>query len=242
VSCEPERITGYVDGELGSVERAAVEMHLQGCAACREQVAAERALRAALRALPERHPPAGMEGRLRAKLRAARPNPWRVLLPVAAALVGVALWAARSPAVVAWELSRDHDKCFGMPRLPAKVFTGDAASAVARLEPASAAMLALPDTAGGLELIGGRLCPLADRRVIHLYYSGGRQRRVSLFVVPGSLRLDRSYAGVPRGKVVRLLRIAGTTVGVVGEHPDDVAAFERALVQTRAALQGAPLV
>jgi pyruvoyl-dependent arginine decarboxylase (PvlArgDC) len=41
---------------------------------------------------------------------------------------------------------------------------------------------------------------------------------------------------------VRLLRIAGTTVGVVGEHPDDVAAFERALVQTRAALQGAPLV
>jgi hypothetical protein len=78
--------------------------------------------------------------------------------------------------------------------------------------------------------------------VIHLYYSGGRQRRVSLFVVPGSLRLDRSYAGVPRGKVVRLLRIAGTTVGVVGEHTDDVAAFERALVQTRAALQGAPLV
>ena len=38
-------------------------------------------------------------------------------------------------------------------------------------------------------------------------------------------------------RAVRLLRVAGTTVGVVGEHPDDVAAFERALIQTRAAAE-----
>lgn len=241
MSCEPELITGYVDGELGPEERSRVAEHLETCATCREQVAAEEALRAGLRALPEVEPPHGMEGRLRAKLRGARPNPWRVLLPVAAALAAVAIWAARNPAVVAWELSRDHDKCFGMKQLPAEVFTGDAASAVARLEPETVALPALPDAAGGLDLIGGRHCPLADRRVMHLYYAAG-QRRVSLFVVPGSVRLDRAYSGSSRGNVVRLLRLAGTTVGLVGEHPDDVAAFERALVQTRAELFGTPQV
>ncbi|HET7294400.1 MAG TPA: hypothetical protein VFM88_18395, partial [Vicinamibacteria bacterium] len=63
------------------------------------------------------------------------------------------------------------------------------------------------------------------------------KRRVSVFVVPGTVRLERSYAGVARGNAVRLLRVAGTTVGVVGEHPDDIATFERALIQTRAAAE-----
>jgi anti-sigma factor RsiW len=241
VSCEPERVTGYVDGELPPEERARIEEHLRGCAVCREQVAAEQALRAGLHALPEVEPPPGMEARLRAMLRAARPSPWRMLLPIAAAFVAAALWAARSPTVLAWELSRDHDKCFGMQQLPAEVFTGDASSAVARLEPTAADMPPLPDAAGGLELVGGRHCPLADRRVIHLYYVAG-QRRVSLFLVTGSVRMDRGYAGASRGNVVRLLRVAGTTVGVVGAEPDDVAAFERALVQTRAALERDPEV
>ncbi len=239
MSCEPERITGYVDGELGPEERARVEEHLKTCAVCREQAEAERSLRAGLRTLPDVEPPPGIERRLRAKLRAARPSPWRILLPVAATVVAVLLWAGGHPAVVAWELSRDHDKCFGMEQLPAKVFTGDAARAVARLEPDARAMPALPDSAGGLELVGGRHCPLADRRVVHLYYATGK-RRVSVFVVPGSVRIDRGYAGASRGNAVRLLRVAGTTVGLVGEHPEDVASFERALIQTRAALGGVP--
>ena len=239
MSCEPERVTGYVDGELSVEERARVEEHLRTCAACREQAEAEQALRARIRVLPEVEPPAGIERRLRAKLRAARPSPWRVLLPLAATFIAGLLWAAGSPAVVAWELSRDHDACFGKESLPAEVFTNDAASAVARLEPKAAAMPALPDAAGGLELVGGRHCPLADRRVVHLYYATGK-RRVSVFVVPGAVRLERSYAGVARGNAVRLLRVAGTTVGLVGEHPDDVAAFEQALIQTRAAAEAAP--
>ncbi|HET7294849.1 MAG TPA: zf-HC2 domain-containing protein, partial [Vicinamibacteria bacterium] len=167
MSCEPERITGWVDGELGPEDRARVDEHLRSCAACREQAEEEKALRARLRALPDVEPPAAVERRLRARLRRARPSPSRVLLPVAATLVAVALWAAGRPSVVAWELSRDHDHCFSSETLPAEVFTSDAETALARLEPEHTAMPTLPDAAGGLELVGGRHCRLADRRVLH---------------------------------------------------------------------------
>lgn len=42
----------YLDGDVSAGERAAIEAHLVGCAACRGEVAAGRALFAAFRALP----------------------------------------------------------------------------------------------------------------------------------------------------------------------------------------------
>jgi negative regulator of sigma E activity len=85
----------------------------------------------------------------------------------------------------------------------------------------------------GLEMVGARYCPLADRRVAHLYYTGG-DRRLSIYVVPGWVRLDRSQQVTRGDKTVRILRAGGATVGLVSEQPEAVEAFERALTVTMA--------
>ena len=85
----------------------------------------------------------------------------------------------------------------------------------------------IPEAAGGLELVGARYCGLLDRRVAHLYYSNG-DHHLSLFLVPGPVR-DLSRELRPRGNFVRLLRVGGTTVGLVSEEEDSVEAFKRAL-------------
>ncbi|MBF6589250.1 MAG: zf-HC2 domain-containing protein [Ktedonobacterales bacterium] len=47
-----ERLSAWLDGALGSLEGAALEQHLASCVACQREVAALRAVRALLRALP----------------------------------------------------------------------------------------------------------------------------------------------------------------------------------------------
>jgi|SRR5690242_147516 len=47
-----ERLSVYLDGELGAEERAALERHLPGCARCQAELADLRGVRALLRALP----------------------------------------------------------------------------------------------------------------------------------------------------------------------------------------------
>lgn len=47
-----ERLSAYLDGELGAEERAALERHLPGCARCQAELADLRGVRALLRALP----------------------------------------------------------------------------------------------------------------------------------------------------------------------------------------------
>ena len=67
-----ELIHGYVDGELDLVRNLEMERHLHECAACAGLEGRLRALRSAMSSsLPYFHPPAGMEGRIRAELRAA---------------------------------------------------------------------------------------------------------------------------------------------------------------------------
>src|SRR5690242_21609959 len=46
-----ERLSVYLDGELGAEERAALERHLPGCARCQAELADLRGVRALLRAL-----------------------------------------------------------------------------------------------------------------------------------------------------------------------------------------------
>jgi anti-sigma factor RsiW len=241
VSCQPETITGYVDGALDEATRADVEAHLATCEACRSQVAAENELRGQLRALPSIEPRPGFEQKLRRRLQRERPQRLRFLLPIAAALVVSLLWGRGTAGFVAWELARDHGHCFGFKELPAQVWSGDAAVVTAWFGARGRAIPLVPEKVGGLELVGARQCPLIDRRVGHLYYVGD-DRRVSLFVVPGSVRFAGSFGATPRRLTVRLIRVSGSIVGIVGERTDDVDAFEAAFRTTVASadLAGPP--
>jgi len=236
VSCQPEIITGYVDGALDSATRDEIEAHLADCELCREQVLFETELRARLGVLPAPEPRAGFETKLRRRLERERTRRFRLLLPMAASLIVAVLWGRGAAPFVAWELARDHRHCFGSKSLPAEVWSGDTNTVAAWFEKRGTSLPFVPQSAGGLELVGARLCPLADRRVGHLYYVT-RDRRVSLFVVPGSVRFNSAFSTKTRGVAVRLLRVSGAVVGIVGEAQEDVAAFESAFRTTVASAE-----
>ena len=205
MSCDFERVTGFVDDELDPRAKAAVAAHLETCPACRAQAEAERALRARLRSLPGPELPAGLEARVREAKRvrpSALPATARWALPLAAALL-LGVWLRGYAPFVAWDLARDHDKCFARQPLPAQV--------------------------GQLSLVGARYCPLASlTSAPHVYYASAG-RHVSVFVVQHGVRLADRRASHARGDSIRLLRLEGELVGIVGEREADVQAFETAL-------------
>ncbi len=57
MGCDPERVTGYVDGELTGAAAAETLRHLSICPACTAQARSEIDLRAILRFLPDPFPP-----------------------------------------------------------------------------------------------------------------------------------------------------------------------------------------
>jgi len=183
--------------------------------------------------LPSVEPRRGFEAELRRSLARARPSPLRWLVPIAAVLVLAVFWGLRTPTVLAWELSRDHKACFGHASLPAEVWGSEATGVVQWFEAQGTRLPPLPDGAAGLSLVGGRRCALTDRTVAHLYYAAG-DRRVSLFVVPGSVALTDRFETTARRESIRLFRVAGQVVGVVGENEADVRAFERSFRSTAA--------
>jgi hypothetical protein len=231
LSCDPERVTGFVDGELDPQAAAAVAVHLETCPACRAQAEAERELRARLAGIEAPALPEGFEARVR---RASRVRPGAVpaaarwALPLAAALL-VGVWLRGYAPLVAWDLSRDHDKCFARDPLPAKLWSGEPGVVVDWFERQGTHLPALPGTVGELSLVGARYCPLVSLSLApHVYYRSGA-RHVSLFVVPQGVRLRDRLASHARGDSVRLLRVEGELVGIVGEREADVQAFETAL-------------
>jgi anti-sigma factor RsiW len=232
VSCEPEKVTAYVDGALDAMESARISAHVDKCGECGAQAAFERGLRRSLAVLPAPELPELLTARVRRAIAPARrASPLRWLVPMAAGVFALLLWAHSAPAVVATQLAWDHDHCFGKPRLPAKVWTADPDTMVSWLEGEGTRAPNLPEHVGELELVGGRHCPLGDRRVAHVYYTGG-DHQLSVYVVPGWLRLGQSRQMTRGDKTVRLLRTGGLTVGLVSEQPQAVEAFERALTIT----------
>jgi anti-sigma factor RsiW len=225
VSCAPEQVTAWVDGELPEEARAAVESHLAGCASCREQATGERALRERLRALPPVEARPQLERVVRWRIARARTRRRRVAswIGLAASLVLAVLWARATPAVLARELLFDHAKCFSRPKLPAHVWSGDGSVVARWLESRGGHPPQLPDQVGGLTLVGARFCPLAGiNRAVHVYYAS-RERRASLFVVERSLRMDDEWQGRVAGRAILILRVGGRTVGLVGDDEDVLA-------------------
>ena len=236
---ERERVTAYVDGVLSEGERAEVEALLGERPDLREQVAAERDLRARLRGLPSPEPRPGFEAQVRAALRAERrPSRARWLLPLAAVLMA-AVWLRGVPGFVALEVARDHAKCFSLPTLPAKVWSDDPVEVAAWFEKQGTIMPPLPKGAANLSLVGARYCPLGDRNAAHVYYAG-RPGHLSIFVVPDPVRFDASYATEVRGRNVRFLRSAGVTLALVSEERETVDAFAHELAQNLARLEAPP--
>lgn len=231
MNCDPEKVTALVDDALDAAERVVVEAHVAACPACAGQADAERALRARLRELPAPELPPGFEPRAQRALRSRRLPLVAALLPLAAMLV-VALWARGAAPLVSLALALDHDKCFAHDPLPAKVWSDDPSVIAAWFEERGSRLPVMPRTAAGLELVGARYCPLITlARAPHLYYASDEQQ-VSLFVVPHGVRVPPSLRGAAmRGRVVSLLRVAGTTVGIVGAREEDVAAFRRSFEQ-----------
>jgi anti-sigma factor RsiW len=232
-ACDGNRVTAYVDGALSPESRAEVEAHLLSCAACRDQEAFERGLRERMRALPAPEVPPGLEDRLRRRIR-QRPVPALVRwLPVAAALAVAVLWGRGAAPFVAWELARDHAHCFSREQLPAKVWTSDPGEIAEWYRQNGTDLPLVPAAAGGVELVGGRYCPLLDRKVAHLYYAG-EKRHLSLYVVPGPARFGSGFGTRTGGRAVRLVRSGGITLAVVSEDAEAADAFQRALSTSRA--------
>ena len=230
MSCDPERVTGFVDGELDPAATAAVAAHLETCATCRNQAEAERELRGRLRDLPAPGLPAGLAARVRAAplVRPPARPALRWALPLAAVLVA-GFWLRGYAPFVAWDLSRDHDKCFSRQPPPAKVRSGEPELVAAWFEQQGTRLPALPAQVGGLTLQGARYCPLVSlSSAPHVYYASS-QSQISVFVVAHGVRLADRLATRARGDSVRLLRVEGELVGIVGEREADVAAFETAL-------------
>lgn len=78
MTCAERRpaLVAYLDAELPAAERAELESHLSGCAACRQALAAEQRLSAQLAALPPVEPPRDFEARFWARIaREADPEP-----------------------------------------------------------------------------------------------------------------------------------------------------------------------
>ena len=229
MSCDPERVTGFVDEALDAEGQAALAGHLEACPPCHRQAEEERALRARLRELPPASLPPGIEFGVRRRLRGSgggRALRW--LLPVAAALALAILWGRGFGPFVAWELAVEHEHCWGQPQLPAKVFSNDDAVVAAFFERRGTALPGLPDGAGGLELIGARPCRLLDRAVAHLYY-GNQEQRLSVFVIPGNVRIDRSLRARRGRDTIVLLRVGDSLLGLVSDDPTTVEAFASAL-------------
>jgi anti-sigma factor RsiW len=237
VNCDPERVTGFVDDALPEAEKAELQAHLDACAACREQVTFESALRARLRALAPLAMPPGLAGAVHRRLRPPSLGRWvaAVVLPAAAALVIFVLWLRAAPPFVAWELARDHTRCFASEKLPARVWSSDPAQVAAWFQDDGVSIPVVPEAAGGTELLGARYCPLIDRTVAHLYYSGD-DVNLSVFVVPGSVRMGALHKAQHLGQTVHLIRVGGTVVGVVSASEDAVKAVEHALTRTVAGL------
>jgi anti-sigma factor RsiW len=229
--CDPVRVTAYVDGALGPGERLQVEAHIAGCPRCQGQVDVERMLSSTVRSLPAPPLPHGLAIRVRRRSRRPIPLRRRVWIPSLAALLVIALWGRGSAPFIAWEVALDHAHCFGKRQVPAQVLTDDPMRLTAWFDAQGTELPLVPASAGGLDLVGGRYCRLVDRTVVHIYYGGG-EHQLSLFVVPGSVRFDRSFVWTGRGAMVNLLEVAGSNVALVSTDAPSIAAFRRSLERT----------
>ncbi len=149
-----------------------------------------------------------------------------ILAAFAVILVLMLLWARGLPLFVGWQVARDHARCYGRARLPARLWSNEPREVGDWLESRGTPVQPLPARVGDLSLIGVRYCALADRIAAHVYY-GARRDGVSVFVLSGPARIRGGWQGRFGSVRVRLMRSAGRTLAIVGVSQEDVDAMTR---------------
>lgn len=194
----------YADGEAMPGDRASVESHLDRCPPCRENVAEQRTIRAAVAACRptlRTLAPHQLRARCAAHARTVRrrrftftrviQRPW-IPASVAAALV-IAVAAAliigvndKVEALTA-QLTIDHVKCFQFA--PERLKHSDAATAAHDWAERQGWAIEIPASSSseGLELLGVRRCATSNGRLAHVLYKWHGQP-LSMFILPRSIR------------------------------------------------------
>jgi anti-sigma factor RsiW len=201
-----ELIHGYVDGELDLVRNLEMERHLHECAACAAIEKRLRALRSAMTGSLYFHPPAGMEGRIRAELRAAAQPEDRAphfggrgqwigiaatLLLVVAGAWQVALMNRRSgdAEILVREATESHVRSLMASHLT-DVPSADRHTVKPWFNGKLDFSPAVNDFVDrGFALVGGRLDYLDNRPVAALVYQR-RKHVINLFIWPTPRELD----------------------------------------------------
>jgi anti-sigma factor RsiW len=200
-----ELLHGYVDGQLDLVRSLEMERHFRECPACARDFETLRGMRSAMSSsIPYFQPPAGLEQRLHARLRAESGAqqrvrgyavPWR-WAAVAAALVLTATVTWRTTLVryrpaetLAEEVVSNHVRS-----LMAGHLTDVPSSDRHTVKPWFSGKLDFSPAVGdfpdkGFTLAGGRLDYLDGRSVAALVYHR-RQHVINLFVWPAPERAD----------------------------------------------------
>lgn len=194
----------YADGEVASDDRASVESHLERCPPCRENVAEQRTVRAAVaacRSSLRTSAPHELRAKCAAYARNAQPERsvvsrmaqrrW-IPLSLAATLV-IALATAfiigvndKVEALTA-QLTLDHVKCFQVA--PERLKHTNAATAARDWSEKQGWAIDVPASSSSedLELLGVRQCAWTNGRVAHVMYLW-HGHPLSIFVVPRALR------------------------------------------------------
>jgi anti-sigma factor RsiW len=194
----------YADGEVKPDERVSVESHLDRCPPCRERVAEQRTVRAALTACrPSLRTDASSALRARCAAharhvdRAPSPfirvlrRPWVPLSLAATLVIAVAgafiLGINDRVEALAAQLTIDHVTCFQFA--PERLKHTDAATAAHDWAQKQGWAIEVPasSSSAGLELLGVRRCTMSGGRVAHVMYMW-HGHPLSIFVVPRIIR------------------------------------------------------
>jgi anti-sigma factor RsiW len=232
MNCEQvsEVLSPYVDEELAPSERSGIDAHLAGCTSCREHVTSVRNLKHAIARLESRDEPPGA---VRARVESLRfqsagfsAAPYRrrlLAVVVGVGLLAAAIFAVRrhqNPALpFGEELVSDY--LHSLPEVrPAEVASNDPREVI-RFFSGKTPFAPVVPTVPAAQLVGGRLCNVAGRRVELLFYAHGESRQsVALFVC------DHAVGGAGcreyRGRPICSRRFGNLTILAIGEVPGHI--------------------
>jgi anti-sigma factor RsiW len=211
-------LAGYVDGDSAPADRSSVEAHLVKCPPCRERVAEQRTVRAALAAsrpalrgcappdlrskcaayAAAHERPTAPDVAPRRRFRVSRWVPLSVAATVVLAVAGVFLFSPNNRVeALTTQLTLDHMTCFQLA--PERLQHADAMTAEQAWLAQHRWGIHVPDSsaANQLELLGVRRCGIGKAGVAHILYKW-RGQPLSVFVVPRTM-----HGPVPDEPVVR---------------------------------------